>query len=341
MDEPQNPESTRDENPPQDNNWNLFLYLGAAVIAVFVLYQVYAGNKDYRSKLESGVPPDLDLNMQPVVADDKNTNEKIALIRIYGPIGMNNSLPTEVTVSKLRMASANPEIKGILLEIVSPGGVVNDSDIIWREVMKIRSSTKPVVAFFNGFATSAAYHIATPANKIVATPATLTGSIGAIWMSYNVSGLSEKIGVKAVVIKSGSQKDMLSPFRPNTPEELKIAQDLIDESYENFVAAVAKGRKMNLAKVRNLADGRIYSARQAVANGLIDKIGYFEDAVDLVKKLAKSKKANVVEIQEKMPPLGMLFQKTNHITPQWENIVPKPGLYYLPPVFMLNPDFNN
>lgn len=305
-DEPEKQSECPNCGPKKKDDWlsslpSLFVLLLIGIGLYSCLKGEFRGNSD----LETAVPPDVRLDTRSVISE-KDATGKIALITILGPIG---GLQTETTIAKLRSAASNPNIKAVLLKIESPGGGANDSDLIWNEVLKVKASSKPVVAFFDGIAASAGYHISTPANKIIATPETWTGSIGVIAVFPNYSGLMQKLGVEMVTIKSGPQKDMLSPFRPTTQEEKEILQDLVNESYEVFVNAVSDGRKMNKEKVRKLADGRIYSAKQARANGLIDEIGYFEDAVRLTKKLAKLERAEVVEIQEAFSGFNLMNQK--------------------------------
>lgn len=306
------------------NKGSLLSWLPSLAVMFLIILGLRACLKDEfrtNSDLESAVSPDVRLDMQPLISE-KNATGKIALISVLGPIG---GPQTEATIAKLRAAASNPDIKAVLLKIDSPGGGSNDSDLIWSEVLKVKVSSKPVVAFFNGIAASAAYHISTPADKIIATPGTWTGSIGVIAIFPNYSGLMQKLGLAMVTIKSGEQKDMFSPFRPTTPEEKAIVQRLVDESFDDFVDAVSKGRKMANSQVRKLADGRIYSAKQAKADGLIDEIGYFEDAVRIAKKLAKVERVEVVEIQEAFNGFNLLNQKF------------RAGSFLLPPgIYRLN-----
>ena len=154
---------------------------------------------------------------------------------------------------------------------------------IYEEIEKLKKK-KPVIASLGGVAASGGYYIASACDQIVANPGTLTGSIGVIMELANVEGLMEKLGVKEYPIKSGPHKDIGSPFRPLTNEGKKILQSLVDNVHGQFVRAVAKGRGLPEEKVRELADGRIYSGEQAKALGLVDILGNMEDAIELAAR---------------------------------------------------------
>ena len=150
----------------------------------------------------------------------------------------------------------------------------------------------------DAMAASGGYYISAPADKIYAGPQTTTGSIGVIMSNVDYSGLQEKLGVKENVIKSGEHKDIMSSSRKMTNEEKDIMQSVLNDSYERFVGIVAKGRDMPEKKVKKLADGRIYSAQQAEKNGLIDEIGYNDNALKALKKDIKAKDAEVFKYSE-------------------------------------------
>ena len=139
----------------------------------------------------------------------------------------------------------------------------------------------------------------------------------------------DKLGLQMVTVKSGKSKDMLSPYRPVNKNDQEILQALVNESYDQFVQIVSNGRKMNPKKVRALADGRIYSAKQAKENGLIDEIGYFEDAVKMAKNLSGYKDASPVEIQEVRGSINIFSQKIGKLEKLFYNLFPKSGLYYI------------
>lgn len=233
---------------------------------------------------------------------------KIALIDIEGMLinARQSSLlgsgenPTALAVEKLRKAANDDRVKAVVLRINSPGGTVTASEAIRREVAKLRDGVgeragKPVIAAMMDVGASGAYYIACGASEIVAEPTCVTGSIGVVLLKFNVAGLFDKLGVDTETIKSGPKKDAGSPFRPLTTDERKIFQDIINEFYENFVRVVADSRKaLTITGVRKLADGRIYSGRQAEKLALVDRLGSLEDAIGRAKELAETAAAKVV-----------------------------------------------
>jgi protease-4 len=196
---------------------------------------------------------------------------------------------------ELTKAQADSRVKAVVLRINSPGGTVTASDIVYRELEIFRAAKGiPVVAVLMDVAASGGYYIALAADTIVAHPTTVTGSIGTIMISLNAEGLMEKIGVRAQAIKSGERKDMGSPFRTLTAEERAIFQSVIDELNRQFVTKVMARRRLTEEAARRLADGRIYTADQALAHGLIDRVGYMGDAVAVARKAAGLPEARVV-----------------------------------------------
>ena len=208
------------------------------------------------------------------------TGEKVGVIEVSGVITSSKS-----TIAHLLRFRKNDSIKAIVLRIDSPGGGVGPSQEICEEVQKT-VKVKPVVVSMGSVAASGGYYIASPANRIFANPGTITGSIGVILEFTNFQELLQKIGLKSQVVKSGEHKDIGSPVRPMTEGDRKILQALIDDVHQQFIAAVAKGRKLDIEKVRGLADGRIFSGRQAVAVGLVDQLGDLQDAVKAAAGLA-------------------------------------------------------
>jgi protease IV len=182
-----------------------------------------------------------------------------------------------------------------VLRINSPGGTVSASDLIHHEIAAFKKEHHlPVVACFMGLAASGGYYVAQAADAIVAHPTGITGSIGVVAMKLNVKGLMEKVGLDSDVVMRGEWKDFWSPFRPATPEEKRMMQEIIDDFYERFLTVVAQGRGLPHAEVKRLADGRIYTARQAKDLGLVDRVGYLDDALDLAKAKAGIDEARVV-----------------------------------------------
>lgn len=186
-------------------------------------------------------------------------------------------------------------VKGVLLTVDTPGGSIYASDEIYQKIKEIKHKGKKIYVQMKTMAASGGYYISAPADKIYAGPQTTTGSIGVIMSNTDYTGLQEKLGIKENVFKSGEHKDILSSSRKMTQEERNIMQSIIDDSFDRFVNIVKDGRNMNEKKVRELADGRIYTAQQAKSNGLIDEIGY-ED--DVIKGLSKEIKVEEPEVFE-------------------------------------------
>lgn len=190
-------------------------------------------------------------------------------------------------VAYLKHAEQDPEIKALLLKINTPGGSVTASDILYHEISayKQRTGVKVIVAMMN-VAASGGYYISLPADYIMAHPTTITGSIGVIFMRPGVSGLMEKVGLSVAVSKSGAQKDMGSPYRAPTEEELILFQELTDEMAARFMNLVTKHRNLKPEQLKQIATARVYLGDQAKALGLVDQIGYLDDAVAKAKELA-------------------------------------------------------
>jgi protease-4 len=219
--------------------------------------------------------------------------EKVAVIRIVGPITREgvSGLPLDSggaasrrIAALLERARRDPAVRGVVVELNTPGGSVVASDEIARGLQALRRARKVVVALMTEVAASGGYYVASGADHIVADPTTITGSIGVIVTLANIQELSRKIGWRTIVFKSGAFKDLGNPNRPVTPQEAAILQGFVDEAYGRFVDVVAQGRRMDRARVRSLADGRIYSGAQALRLGLVDSLGGFTEAVDAVKR---------------------------------------------------------
>ncbi|HUG38294.1 MAG TPA: signal peptide peptidase SppA [Candidatus Limnocylindrales bacterium] len=196
---------------------------------------------------------------------------------------------------ELRKAEEDDQVRALVLRINSPGGTITASDIIYREIRAFKERRKiPVVAAIMDVGASGGYYAALAADRILAHPTTVTGSIGVVMLTVNAQGLLEKIGVAPMAIKSGDKKDAGSPFRPLTPEERAIFQAVIDEMHGRFVSLIVESRKIPEARVRALADGRVYTAEQARALGLVDRIGYLDEAVDMAKRAAGLDSARVI-----------------------------------------------
>ena len=217
-------------------------------------------------------------------------------------------------------------IKALVLRVDSPGGGVVPSQEIYNEIKRFAAKKKVVVSM-GSLAASGGYYISAPAGKIVANPGTITGSIGVIMEVPNVKVLMEKIGVKTEVIKSGKHKDIASPFRGIGKEEREILQGVMDDVHEQFIAAVAEGRKMPIDKVREIADGRVFSGRQAVKAGLVDEIGDLDYAVKAAARMAGIKgEPEITTKKEKGRFLDML---SGRIRESVSKVLPAPELKFI------------
>jgi protease-4 len=243
--------------------------------------------------------------LQEIVLLPSPAREKVLMIDIDGTISSaleTGFLSREKSIvarvfERLERAAADPWVKAVILRLDTPGGEVTASDIIYHEILRFKERRDvPVVALMMSVAASGGYYIASACDAIVAHPSTLTGSIGVISIFPSVESLMAKVGVKVNVIKSGPTKDSGSPFRDMTADEKKIFQGIIDEYYEGFLTVVARGRKGKISEtdLRTIADGRVYTAPQALKLGLVDALGYFDDAFGRTRDLASLKSAKLV-----------------------------------------------
>jgi len=227
--------------------------------------------------------------------------DKVALVRVTGVI-----VDSTDVIAELKEYAKDNSVKAIILRVDSPGGAVAPSQEIYEEVLKLKEKKKVVVSM-GTVAASGGYYISAPADKIVANAGTLTGSIGVIMEIPNISGLMQKIGVEAQVIKSGEHKDLASIFKSLKPEEKQILQTVLDDVHSQFIQAVSDGRRMKFEDIKKLADGRIFTGRMAKQAGLVDELGNLEDAIMLAGKLTGIKgEPEVVEKKEEYGVLDLL-----------------------------------
>jgi len=230
--------------------------------------------------------------------------DKIAVVEIRGVITQSAAV-----VEEIHQYLKDGGVKAIVLRIDSPGGGVGPSQEIHREVVKAKQQKKVVVSM-GSVAASGGYYIACASDLIVANPGTITGSIGVVMEFTNLEELLKKIGVKGVVIKSGEYKDIGSPFREMTMEEKKIMQDVIDNVNQQFIQAVAEGRKLDRNKVAAIADGRIFTGEQAQRLGLIDRMGNLQDTIDMTAQMVGIEgKPTVLYPREKFSLWDLLMQE--------------------------------
>ncbi len=211
----------------------------------------------------------------------------------------------ELFQDRLEKARQDDDVRAILLNVNSGGGGVTAADVMHQEVLDYKEATgEPVVACFNDVAASGAYYVAAGCNKIIAHPTTITGSIGVMIAMYDATKLMDRLGVESNPVVSGKFKDMGSPFvdQPKKEEEAEreIFQNLVNDMYARFVDVVAEGRGMKPEKVKEVADGRVFTSQKARKLGLIDDIGYHDDAVERVKKVAGLEEVHLVRYQRVM-----------------------------------------
>ena len=231
--------------------------------------------------------------------------DKIAIVEVKGVISQSSGV-----IEDLQQYLADDGVKAIVLRVDSPGGGVGPAQEIYREIMRIRStSKKKVVTSMGSVAASGGYYIACASDRIVANPGTITGSIGVIMQFSNLEELLKKIGVKGVVLKSGEHKDIGSPFREMTHEEKRIMQEVLDNVHQQFIQAVADGRKLERSKVAQIADGRILTGEQAKNLGLVDQLGNLQDTIDVTAKMVGIEgKPNVLYPKRKISIWDLLMR---------------------------------
>ena len=237
--------------------------------------------------------------------------DKIAIIDVDGVMvnrhrrGLLSSgeNPVSLFIEKLDKAAADRSVKAVVLRLDSPGGTVAASDIMYHSLRQFRQKTgKPVVACVLSLGCSGAYYLACGCDAIMAQPSSVTGNIGSVFQTVSVAGTMEKIGIKAVTIKSGELKDIASPLHDLSDDERRVLDGIIRDFSTQFFNVVREGRKqMGEQKLRDVADGRVFTAEQALQQGLIDKIGYLADGIEWAKDAAGVRKAKVVMYHR---PLG-------------------------------------
>ena len=310
--------------------------LGLAGLAVFavVLILVTAGGPTapavYDEEYVAGDGPD-----------------KIVVVPVQGTIapaddslgGTQPTVTPEGLADALRQAGQDPTAAAVVLEINSPGGGVTASDEMHQSVLDFKKNTgKPVVVSMGDVAASGGYYISTAADRIVAYETTLTGSLGVIIPLNNFAEAADKYGIKQVVIKSGKYKDMGSSFREMKPDEREIFQSIVDEEYSEFVDVISEGRGIPEARVREIADGRVYSGIQAKKLGLVDSFGGLDEASATAGNLAGTSDTTVVRYVQQPSFTDTLLARLTPGEPQAEQIMEAAGLNLEPkPYYLYRP----
>lgn len=243
--------------------------------------------------------------LEEETVDGKGTN-KILLLDLSGvlteelPSFSLTTPPPRVSLlarvrEELAKAEKDEHVRALIVRINSPGGTITASDVLYHEILAFKQRKKvPVIAAIMDVGASGGYYAALAADSIVANPTTITGSIGVVMVTINAQGLMQKIGVAPLAIKSGPMKDAGSPFRSLTGPELAVFQGIIDDMYGRFVSLVVRSRRLPEDRVRALADGRVYTAEQALKLGLVDRIAYLEDVVAMAREAAALDQAKVI-----------------------------------------------
>lgn len=292
-------------------------------------------------------------DLTETVVEEGDKDQRIAELKVEGTIqdtGESSIFSDEeynhqFFMKQLKAIQHDSSIDGVLLTVNSPGGGVYESAEIAKEIRKIQAKKIPVYVAMKTMAASGGYYISASADKIFATNETMTGSIGVIMSSLNYADLLKKLGVSDQTYKSGALKDMGSATRKPTKEDEKVLQDFVDSSYNRFVKVVSSGRKMSPTDVLKIADGRIYDGQQAKKNGLVDTIGFPEDALKALQKDKNLSDAEVFQydtistgfgnswLGSKVAELqGLKPSAQSHLTQVLEKIgtpeAPRPMYYY-------------
>ena len=287
-----------------------FLMLAVVALVLIAVGVAVGGGARVAAEVHGGV------SVQEVPVSGRPDAPKLAIIPVQGVLMAGGGVtgrrdPAEVFKAMLERARGDAQVAAVLLEVDSPGGGITTCDIMHKYLLDYRrDGGGPVVVLMKDVAASGGYYISCAAQHIMAHPTTVTGSIGVIMPLFDASGLLRLVGVSDRSIKSGRFKDLGSPFSQRTAEERAaedaILQAIVMDMYERFVQVVAEGRKMDIEKARRLSDGRVYTSRQALENGLIDSIGYRQDAIEVARQLAKVEEFRVVRYAQ-MPGLKELL----------------------------------
>jgi protease-4 len=239
--------------------------------------------------------------------------KKIGLVKVEGAIFSSYDI-----VRQLRSFLDDNNIVGVLLRVDSPGGATAPSQEIYNEVLQFKKKKKSLVVSMGSMAASGGYYISSPAQKIFADPGTMTGSIGVIISTPQYDELAKKIGIEMRVMKAGKFKDILSPYREVTESESNLMQSLLDDTHDQFISDVATARELPYDSIKAIADGRIFTGRQAVKYKLVDTLGGFEDALRYLKKTTGlSQKSKAVERKDRFDLFSeLLTEELVHIFPQ-------------------------
>lgn len=274
---------------------------------------------DFKKSFDSAI--NMSSTYDKNVIKTGNPAKKIAILTVNGTIqdtGDSNSLFSSETynhqffIKQLDDILDDHQVKGVLLKVNSPGGGTNESKQIYEKIKQIQKERNiPVYVSMGSMAASGGYYISAPADKIFADEETITGSIGVIMQGMDYSKLAKKYGIEFNTIKTGPYKDIMSGARSMTDADRKLLQGMVNDSYNRFVKVVADGRGMSIKEVKAIADGRIMNGSQAVKAGLVDKLGYSEDALAALKKDNNLEDAEVYEYTSSQDWTSLFSSKIN------------------------------
>ncbi|MCS6999184.1 MAG: signal peptide peptidase SppA [Aquificaceae bacterium] len=232
--------------------------------------------------------------------------DRVAVIKVKGAL-----IEPDRIVARVQQAKEDKSVKALVLRIDSPGGSVGASQEIYRALEDFKSSGKPLLVSMGNVSASGGYYISAPADVIFANPGTITGSIGVIVQHTELKELLEKLGVRTTTIKTGKFKDTLSPFRSLSEEEKEYLQKTVEDAYEQFLQAVLKYRskKIGEEKLREVADGRVFTGRVAKELGLVDELGNLQDAINRARQLAKVPEARVFYMEDRRGLIRRLMEE--------------------------------
>jgi len=252
----------------------------------------------------------------------QGTDNRIGIVDITGVIQSSQNI-----IKQIKSFRNDKHIRGIILRIDSPGGAVGPSQEIYDEVLKTRKSGKTIYASMGTLAASGGYYIASATDQIFANPGTLTGSIGVIMAFSNAQGLLEKIGLKPEIIKAGKYKDIGSPTRSMNQIEKSLLQDVVTDVHQQFIEAIANGRGMSIAEITKIADGRIFTGRQAYSLKLVDQLGGLQATIGQLA--AKAGIIGVPNVIREKPNTGLLdWVLKTEISPSIVGYLSSPSLQY-------------
>lgn len=264
----------------------------------------------------------------PIEKEDENlsgTGPRVAIVEVKDVIYSSDEI-----VRQLKKYDKNKNVKAIVVRVESPGGGIAPSQEIYETIKKIRDNGKPIVISMGSLAASGGYYISLGANRIFANPGTLTGSIGVILEYPNFTQLMDKVGINMTTIKSGKMKDAGSPFRKSNEEDQRYFQQLIDNGYEQFVEAVTRERKIDRNEVLKLADGRVFTGKQAYDYNLVDTLGTYDDAIYYAAKLGNiDGEPKILKEKKKQTLIDLMLSKIfNKPMGESSNLFGSPNLQY-------------